>query len=83
MTDIGLEEETALLEYLFEHGASTERTLEQALGDVRHIVEGDIADWAVDAEDRGLIEQVQGSTAVRRWQITDDGRRVIGNEPGR
>ncbi len=75
--------EQLLLTKLFEDGAMTERQLEVAAGDVDQIDEQTIAEWCESAAERGLIEATVGSTSVRRWNITDAGRRAIGNEPGR
>lgn len=83
MSSIGSNEQTVLLEHLYATGASTERELEVALGDVDQIGPDDIAEWATDAAEVGLVEQTAGSTAVRRWRITDAGRRAIGNNPDR
>jgi hypothetical protein len=59
------------------------RQLEDAAGDVDQIDRRAVAEWAADAIARDLIEPTPGSDAVRRWNITDAGRRAIGNEPGR
>ena len=75
--------EVLLLTKLFEDGAMTERQLEVAAGDVDQIDAEAIAEWAESVAERGLIELMEGSPVVRRWKITDAGRRHIGNEPGR
>lgn len=75
--------EVALLTKLFEDGAVTERQIEVAVGDEDQIEEQAVAAWAEDAAARGLIEPTAGSTGTRRWNITDAGRRLIGNNPGR
>lgn len=75
--------EQQLLKKLFEDGAMTERQLEVTAGDVDQIDRHVIAEWCAKAAERGLIETTLGGGPVRRWNITDAGRRVIGNEPGR
>lgn len=75
--------EQLLLTNLFEDGPKTEQQLEAAAGDVDQIDEQAVAEWCESAAERGLIEATEGSTAVRRWNITDAGRRAIGDDPGR
>jgi hypothetical protein len=68
-----------LLQHLFENSASNNRQLEVVAGDLDQINEQTIAEWTADAEQRGLIERTGGAY----WNITDTGRRRIGNDPGR
>jgi hypothetical protein len=75
--------ERLLLMKLLEVGPMAERQFEVAVGDVDQIDEKAIAEWSQSAAERGLIEPTAGSPAVRRWQITDAGRRLIGDNPGR
>lgn len=71
--------EVFLLTKLFEDGAMTEHQLATALEaagvDVDQIDAQAIAEWAESAAESGLIEPMEGSDAVRRWKITDAGRR--------
>jgi hypothetical protein len=71
--------EAMLLTRMFEHGPMNERQLEVAAGDVDQINAQAIAEWTADAEEHGLIER----TAGLFWNITDAGRRRIGNDPAR
>jgi DNA-binding MarR family transcriptional regulator len=76
--------EDNVLRYLLEHGPSTAKTLEQeALGDVDQIDEAAVAAGCKHLVELGQVEPVEGSSTVRRWQITDAGRRRIGDDPGR
>jgi predicted transcriptional regulator len=67
-----------LLGRLFENGPMNERQLEAAAGDVDQLNAQAITEWAADAAERGLIEQTGGTY----WNITDAGRRRIGDDPG-
>jgi hypothetical protein len=69
---------SALLRHLQRDGAQTERQLEGALGDVDQIGPGDISEWADWAAANGTIERTPGSKALPRWNITDNGQRVLG-----
>jgi hypothetical protein len=67
-----------LLRHLQQEGAQTERQLEECLGDIDQIGNAEIAEWAKWAEQNNIIESTTGSTAVRRWNITDKGQTYIG-----
>ncbi len=74
--------ERTILRKLHEEGPKTEKQIAHALG-VDQIDEEDIAARASDAASHGVIEPVEGSEAVRRWQISDKGRQLLGDMPGR
>lgn len=75
-------DERALLEFLYEHDSPTEKQMEESL-DLDRIDETDVTEWAEAAEDRGLIDRVVSGTSVSRWQITDEGRALIGRSASR
>jgi DNA-binding MarR family transcriptional regulator len=77
------DEERILLRFLLEHDSPTEKQMEGALEFDDRIDETDVAEWAERAEDRGLVERVVSNTSVRRWQITDAGRGLIGGSASR
>lgn len=70
-----------LLRYIFENGPQSARGLEVAAGDVDQFDTQAAEQWARDREADGLVEP----SAVRpsHWQITDAGRRRIGDDPAR
>ncbi len=75
-TEVGLGEEKLLLRHLVAEGPRTEKGLESSLG-VDQIDQAAVATWADDAESRNVIARV-GNGPIRRWEITDTGREVIG-----
>jgi hypothetical protein len=76
-------EERVLLLFLLEHDSPTEKQMEGAIESDDGIDETDVAEWAERAEDRGLVERVVSNTSIRRWQITDEGRGLIGRSASR
>lgn len=77
------EQELLLLRHLVAEQPQRESELVRALPDAEEIDEGAIAEWAADAEDRGLIELAEPGSTMRRWEITDEGLRAIGLPPAR
>ena len=69
-----------LVRTLFEKGPLKSKTLADDL-DLDQLEEQDVEDWAQDAAARGIIEPSEAIPGA--WQVTDAGRRLIGNEPGR
>jgi hypothetical protein len=68
------EQELALLSFLVAEGAQSERQLACAADGVD---EQRIGEWALDAADRGLIEQVEPGSPIRRWHVTERGLAVL------
>jgi hypothetical protein len=68
------DQEIALLAFLVAEGAQSER---QLAGATDGVDEQRIGEWALDAADRGLIEQVEPSSAMRRWHVTERGLAVL------
>ena len=64
----------AVLELLLAEGVLTKAQIEEAIG----VDQVDIVTVLEETEEHGLIERVTESPATPRWQITDDGRKVIG-----
>lgn len=72
MLDVGTER--FLLKKLFEDGPMTERQLDAAIQAAGIGIDRSptyMAEWCVSAAERGLIKPTTGSTAVKRWNITD------------
>jgi hypothetical protein len=63
---------------LFEHGAASASELSDR-NPVDQFVPEEAAAWVVSAEGRGLIEVTGGSGPSTRYNITDAGRKLIGN----
>jgi hypothetical protein len=63
-----------VLELLLAEGVLTKAQAEEAIG----VDQVDIVTVLEEAEEHGLTERVTESPATPRWQITDDGRKVIG-----
>jgi hypothetical protein len=76
-------EERILLQFLLAHDSPTEKQMAESLEFDDRIGETDVAEWAETAEDRGLVDRVVSNTSTRRWQITDEGRGLIGGSASR
>jgi DNA-binding PadR family transcriptional regulator len=69
-----------ILELLYERGPMSDEALStEVIGDQGSA--SDVAPMTTELERQGLIKESE--FAPHRWQITDNGRRAIGHEPGR
>jgi hypothetical protein len=73
------EQELELLKSLVALQPATDDQLAAALGG--GVDSKAIGEWALDAQDRGLVEQAEQGAPVPRWLITDESLRAIGVPP--
>jgi hypothetical protein len=77
------DQELGLLKQLVADQPATDDHLARSLGAGAPLDSHTIGEWALDAQDRGLIEPAEPGAVILRWLITDEGLNAIGLPPAR
>jgi hypothetical protein len=64
----------------FEHGPLTPEAIANALGDTHEFGPGEAQEWAEEMVESDLLEPAEVPDA---YQLSDEGRRALGDESGR